>query len=844
MKKLLTLVTALTLVFAVAGCKDDTPSGPSDADNVAAAKTALLLTDLNEVTADLTLPAGGLNDSVITWSSSNTAVLSDAGVVTRPAVGTDNVVVTLTATITIGDASETKDFTVRVIAAVPSLDVTIAELLAATVEVGDVVVVTGTVFGIVVGAGVQISDGTGFIYVYNNGAVDAVIGDSIVVTGEKGIYYGMPQVTEVSSIVVASSGNTVPAYAVTSIVDLLAEDPDTSLLHSKPITITGVVEVRNIDGNDTTFFIANDAANNNFKVAIYYKSDSAKVTEISALAGKMVTAEVVAYGYHDGLKAWRATVNADAVVTSTVLTDAEKAAYEVSLVDLGASLDEVTADLVLNTSGLLAGTTIVWTSSAPAVVTDMGVVTRAAADGMATLTASVTIGSATETKDFAITVKDMNFAVEGITVAAALALADDAEFVLEATVSAIFSGDFVLQDADGTGIIVHSSSFIETNSLALGDTILVRGTRDTYNDLNQIADAEYISTVSTGNTVFITPAVTVAMIVGDIVTYQGNNVVLTGLTIVEMDDGYGYMTVKDAAANEIIFPTYQIPYAETLWAVDDVIELTVTVWGIHYGNPRVFVYDYPELTDAEALTYIATQVVLDPAATADLDLFMDDLFGVTVVWTTDTAAVITAAGVVTIPAMGQPNVDVVMTATLSIGTETDVVVNNTVTVLAPLDPTEARLFISEYIEGGGYNKAIELYNPTDATIDLANYTLRYYSAGGTNYSEFNLVGTIAAGGTFVLVNNNAATDQILKDASDIIDGFINHNGDDTYELLLNGVVMDSLGTWGDVDWGKDSTFVRIATNINGSVTFNAAQWTVLAKDTMTEIGAHTYTPAP
>jgi arabinan endo-1,5-alpha-L-arabinosidase len=194
MKKLFTLLTALTLVFAVAGCKDDTPAGPTDAELVAEATTALLLTDLNVVTQNLTLPSSGLNSSVVTWSSGNTAVLTDAGVVTRPAVGEDNAVVTLTATITIGDESDTKEFSVRVIAEVPKLAVTIAEMLGDTVESGSIIEVTGIVVGIVVGAGVQLYDETGYTYVYNGsgvtfGETPVAIGDQVVVTGAKGAYY-------------------------------------------------------------------------------------------------------------------------------------------------------------------------------------------------------------------------------------------------------------------------------------------------------------------------------------------------------------------------------------------------------------------------------------------------------------------------------------------------------------------------------------------------------------------------------------------------------------------------------------------------------------------------------
>ena len=65
------------------------------------------------------------------------------------------------------------------------------------------------------------------------------------------------------------------------------------------------------------------------------------------------------------------------------------------------------------------------------------------------------------------------------------------------------------------------------------------------------------------------------------------------------------------------------------------------------------------------------------------------------------------------------------------------------------------LFFSEYVEGAGQNKAIEVYNPTDASIDLSNYTIGRYSNGATNNTGggvTNLTGMVASGDAFVLTN--------------------------------------------------------------------------------------------
>ncbi len=66
------------------------------------------------------------------------------------------------------------------------------------------------------------------------------------------------------------------------------------------------------------------------------------------------------------------------------------------------------------------------------------------------------------------------------------------------------------------------------------------------------------------------------------------------------------------------------------------------------------------------------------------------------------------------------------------------------------------LFISEYMEGFGNNKMIELYNPTNAAIDLADYTLVRFRNGATSpYNEngdptwVDLTGMIQPYSTFV-----------------------------------------------------------------------------------------------
>ena len=86
----------------------------ADGDAVDAAIKALTIPP--EAISNLTLPAAGAKDAAIAWSTSNSDVITKDGVVTRPALGSADVSVTLTATVSKGEVSKTKTYSVLVYA--------------------------------------------------------------------------------------------------------------------------------------------------------------------------------------------------------------------------------------------------------------------------------------------------------------------------------------------------------------------------------------------------------------------------------------------------------------------------------------------------------------------------------------------------------------------------------------------------------------------------------------------------------------------------------------------------------------------------------------------------------
>ena len=186
------------------------------------------------------------------------------------------------------------------------------------------------------------------------------------------------------------------------------------------------------------------------------------------------------------------------------------------------------------------------------------------------------------------------------------------------------------------------------------------------------------------------------------------------------------------------------------------------------------------------------------------------------------------------------------------------------------------LFFSEYVEGYGQNKAIEIYNPTSATIDLSIYKVERYSNGSTNSTGggvTSLTGMLASGDAFVLTNGDTDTtgqfgycDMALYSLGDMSTGPypspMHMNGDDAIVLSKDASIIDvigrigeqpSSGAWTDDAasgfqmgswWTAQHTLVRKRTillgDANGIDLFNpSVEWDSLVVGTWSNLGSHT-----
>ncbi len=166
-------------------------------------------------------------------------------------------------------------------------------------------------------------------------------------------------------------------------------------------------------------------------------------------------------------------------------------------------------------------------------------------------------------------------------------------------------------------------------------------------------------------------------------------------------------------------------------------------------------------------------------------------------------------------------------------------------------PTE--LFISEYVEGSSFNKAVELYNGTGAAVDLGlgDYELVIYFNGNTSAgTTVDLVGVVANGDVFVVADDGADPAILAQTDQTSTSSFF--NGDDAVVLSKAGVVVDSLGQVGfdpGSEWGagltstQDNTLRRKSSVCDGDTAESdafdpATEWDGYANNTFDGLGSH------
>ncbi len=205
-----------------------------------------------------------------------------------------------------------------------------------------------------------------------------------------------------------------------------------------------------------------------------------------------------------------------------------------------------------------------------------------------------------------------------------------------------------------------------------------------------------------------------------------------------------------------------------------------------------------------------------------------------------------------------PGSDATLVFTLQVTDDQGATDTDTVTVNV-LNISPSAVFFSEYIEGSSYNKAVEIFNGTEGTIDLADYQFWQISGGG-EWPEYtiDLTGSLAAGETYVICHPDA--DAAMLAVADLVITLY-HNGDDAQGIAQNfagtWILIDAIGESGDAPTGgwdvagvsqgtKDHTLVRQSTVLTGNTDWSSSagtnasdsEWIVYDVNTFDYLGTH------
>ncbi|MFS1513683.1 lamin tail domain-containing protein [Chengkuizengella sp. SCS-71B] len=142
------------------------------------------------------------------------------------------------------------------------------------------------------------------------------------------------------------------------------------------------------------------------------------------------------------------------------------------------------------------------------------------------------------------------------------------------------------------------------------------------------------------------------------------------------------------------------------------------------------------------------------------------------------------------------------------------------------------IYFSEYIEGSGYNKALEIYNGSGEDINLSSFKIELSNVS----TAISLTGTLQKGDVFVISHSSA--DQRLLNVSDMTTSNLSFNGDDSITLKLNDDIVDVIGVIG-TQFAKDITLVRNENITSGTTSYNSAEWSTHPNNTFDYIGTHT-----
>ncbi|WP_040254003.1 endonuclease [Psychroserpens mesophilus] len=152
------------------------------------------------------------------------------------------------------------------------------------------------------------------------------------------------------------------------------------------------------------------------------------------------------------------------------------------------------------------------------------------------------------------------------------------------------------------------------------------------------------------------------------------------------------------------------------------------------------------------------------------------------------------------------------------------------------------IFFSEYLEGSGSNKALEIANFTGSAVSLSVYTIKLSANGSgvwTSGFPFPNGATITNGDVYVVANGGA--NDCSAEYNYLNNDMTSFNGNDAIGLFKNDVLLDIIGELGNsAVYAENTILVRKPTVDRPTTTFDIVnEWDIAAN--CDDLGEHTQT---
>lgn len=446
------------------------------------ARDSLIVSGLDRVTSNLNLPTAGRNGTTVTWASSNLAFISNTGAVTRPEVGESNAVVTLTATVSLNEASATRTFEALVIAQEPSNSFTEWPALYEASSINDLITIEGIVSNVFDG-GFFVFDGTYHLGVYigsgGTGGGLVTVGDEVRVTGTYARYYTLYQLGTIEETVILSQGNEIDVpvtpISIEDFNDLDLEDP---LVHGQFYEFTGTLVQK---GNNNNLYLESEVSDE--EVLVYYFSDAASLEALNPFIGRTITITLAYYTLHSTNGVMMSFLGDGDDVVVSELSETQKLELDKNVL-LGTRFLTFGDAITLPETGVNGTVFSDWASSDATLVGNDGSYV-AAPENPTNVTFTVTATNGEITEELTVTVRSL----AEISIEDALKVAPGEFVMFTGKVVEIIAGNSGFYVYDGSGLIyVRDTAFWGENkdAVIVGDSWTFVGARGLFRGLPQV----------------------------------------------------------------------------------------------------------------------------------------------------------------------------------------------------------------------------------------------------------------------------------------------------------------------------------------------------------------------